>query len=206
MAKTRHSPPLEDENVSTSDEELTKRLARQDWAAVTKRLVVFAHRRLGGRSIETAQEIAQEAIARVWDPNYADWDPVTEPSIMRHLGSVVNGLIRNLNVSHRERAERAHDPEEVERAAGRSKDGADGDGMDRRIDAARVIDRFLDRTAGDDLVTRLLMVMADGEDKPAQQATKLGVPVTEVYNARRRLNGHVGPIRAEFGVEAVDGL
>jgi len=197
---------LRNEDVSKPDE-LAKVLAAQDWVVITKRIVLFAHRRLGCRSIEMARDVAQEALTRVWDPEYADWDPSKEPSLVRHLGSVVNGIIRNLNVSQRERVERPHSPDALEQAVDEGgKPTADGGSPSARIDACKILDRFLERTAEDKLASGIILLMADGVDKPSEQAVSLGVPVKDVYNARRRLNEHVGPVRAEFKMEVGDDL
>src|SRR5688572_17081193 len=67
-----------------------------DWREVARRLTLFAFRRLGsGAQRSDAEELAQEALRRFLDPNYAGWDVAVEPDLLRHLGSIVNGLISN---------------------------------------------------------------------------------------------------------------
>ena len=47
---------------------------------ILKRLTAYTHRRLGrGGSIQGAEDIAMQAIARVMDPEYRDWDPAEGP-------------------------------------------------------------------------------------------------------------------------------
>lgn len=173
-------------------------LSSQDWPAITKRLVLFAHRRLGGRSLETAREVVQEALARIWDPAYADWDPIAQPNLIRHLGSVVNGIVRNLNASARERSVVGRPSEVLDRLAERGAGAIDGRRVDGQIDARKVIDRLLERTSADELVTDVVLLMSDGVDRPGEQAAKLERPIGDVYNARRRLKDHMSAVRAEF--------
>jgi DNA-directed RNA polymerase specialized sigma24 family protein len=180
-------------------------LAGQDWAAITERLVLYARGRLGGRSVETAKEIVQEALTRLWDPAYSDWDPMKEPSLLRHLGSVVNGIVRNLNVAARERALVTRSPDALERAAERGPGAPDGRAADGRIDARKAVDRLLERTADDEIVAGIVLLMADGVDRPAEQSSAIGRPIGDVYNARRRLKDHASAVRAELGMGADDG-
>ncbi len=72
-----------------------EQLEKVDWARTSVRLTSHAYRRLGtGRDWHVAEELAQEAIEQVIDPNYKDFDPA-DGSLFKHLGSVVNGLIQN---------------------------------------------------------------------------------------------------------------
>jgi DNA-directed RNA polymerase specialized sigma24 family protein len=176
-------------------------LAMQDWSAITKRLVAYAHRRLRRRSIETAKEIAQEALTRIWDPEYAGWDPAKEPMLLRHLGSVVNGIVRNLHVSMRERAAVGRAPEIVERLAELPEGAPDGRSADGRMDARKIVDRLLERTGTDEIVSGIVLLMAEGIDRPAEQAAALDRTVRDIYNARRRLKDHGNAVRAEFPQE-----
>ena len=88
-----------------------------DWADIFGRLVLFAFRRRQLRgvpgSLADAEDLAAEAIRRLFDLNYAPWDPAREPDLLRHLGSTVNGLLSNEMRAARvklERAVLAHDP------------------------------------------------------------------------------------------------
>jgi hypothetical protein len=44
-------------------------------------------------SLADAKDLADEAMRRLFNSNYAPGDPAREPDILPHLGSTVNGLL-----------------------------------------------------------------------------------------------------------------
>lgn len=194
-------PPLEDV------------LASQDWADLARRLTRYAHVRLRGRSWETAEELAQEAIARLLDPAYASWDRERHPDLFDALGYIVNGLVSNYR---QRKATRAHhvtlrddideadddaprdprsDPDDDEHAPPpdavvlRGEDPAEESPAGHRgAEAAMAALRA--RLVGDALGLGLLDQIQQGEGRPLAQAKALGVTVAEVYTAKRRLMHH----------------
>lgn len=167
-------------------------VAQVDWADVSRRLSLFASRRLGrfGSAAE-AEEIAQEAIRRFLDPDYASWDQAKEPSLLRHLGSIVNGLVRNRSRRAKRRGASIQLEEEMHRSAEPL--------PDRRAAATMLASRGMallrTRLANDDLCRQLLDLQIDGVTKASEQAATLGLEINDVYNARRRLAGHVATVR-----------
>lgn len=177
-------------------DDVAEKLASQNWEDVTRKLLVFAHRRLRRRSIETAKEVVQEALTRIYDPTYKDWDPKEEPDLVKHLQSVVNGIVANIHASPVEGGTRVYEPDVVERIADRviSADAR----LEERIDARDVVSLLLKRTEKEELVQAVLLLMSDGWDKPAEQAARLERPVEQIYRARRRLNEHADAVRNEL--------
>jgi hypothetical protein len=194
-------------------------LASQDWSDLARRLTRYAHVRLRGRSWETAEEIAQEAIARLLDPAYASWDRERHPDLFDGLGYIVNGLVSNYR---QRKATRAHhvalrddideldddaprdprsDPDDDKHAPPpdavvlRGEDSAEesrmDDRRDRRAEAAMAALRArLSRLADGALPLGLLDQIQQGEGRPLAQAKALGVSVADVYTAKRRLMHH----------------
>src|ERR1700733_2425871 len=70
-------------------------IAAQDWEEIGRRLTLHAYGRIYKRSWETAEDIAQEAIARFLDAAYASWDRARHPDLFDCLGHIVNGLAVN---------------------------------------------------------------------------------------------------------------
>lgn len=175
---------------------VAEKLASQDWEAVTKRLLVLARARLRTDSLERAKEVVQEALTRIWDPAYKDWNPTEQPDLLEHLGSVVNGIIRNIHASPVERGTRVHEPDVVDKIAESVRPGHAR--LDERVHAREVMSMLLKRTENQARVFEVLLLMSEGIDKASVQAQKLGCPVTEVYKARRRLTEHVEALRAEL--------
>ena len=175
------------------DHRVEELLAEQDWDAITTQLVAFAFRRLHRRSLETAKEIAQEAITRIWDRGYKAWNPEEQPSLLEHLGSVVNGIIRNQYTAAGTRAEYLREPERIARLA--DKTGTPYGGReDQRIDAGAFLSTIHARLACDSVAGQVLLSIADGIDRPREQAEYLKRPVGDIYNAKRRLLDHVAAI------------
>jgi len=80
--------------VSAAPTALTCRRVRWTWMPddILKRLTAYTHRCLGrGGRIQDAEDIAMQAITRVMDPEYRDWDPAEGP-LLWHLQSEVNGI------------------------------------------------------------------------------------------------------------------
>jgi hypothetical protein len=85
------APPF----TASPSESLEAALARQDWNDLSSRLTKYAHFRLRKSSWETAEEIAQEAIAHLLDAAYAAWDRARHPDLFDCLGHLVNGIVAN---------------------------------------------------------------------------------------------------------------
>lgn len=158
-------------------------LASVDWGEVAVRLTAFALSRLDRLDManpEDAQDLAQEAIQRVFDPKYRNWSP-SAPSLkelMKHLGSKVNGIVANRQRSRDRRGVVA--PLDAPNIA--SSTTTDG-----RQDLDDLVYVLLDRLDGDDDACTVLDLFLKDVDKAAEQANTLQWPTSKVYEARRRI-------------------
>jgi DNA-directed RNA polymerase specialized sigma24 family protein len=191
-------PKLEIARMRSS--ESRRLLETASWDEIARRLSLFARRRLGSRgTMEDAQDLAFEAIRRALDPDYADWDPGAQPSLLRHLGSVVNGLIQNRTRSRALALASARKPETLD-VVGPSPE----DGLSARQQTERALELLSSRLGADAVARSVLALTLDGIDKPRHQAERLGAPVGDIYNARRRLDGHIDAVRAQLRNEEPD--
>lgn len=153
-------------------------LATVDWNEVGARLTAFARRRTG--HVAEAEELVQEALSRLFDPKYKPWSPDT-PSLeglVGHLRSTINGIVVDRH-RLRERRGRSVDHEHVVLQSPSTAD-ASVRTADWECDA-------LGRLNGDEEACQVFCLMVDDVQKAADQAAKLGWPVSKVYEARRRI-------------------
>jgi hypothetical protein len=168
----------------------------QEWRSISKRLVLYAakHHRLGN---DDAQEVAQEAIRRYFDPKYAAWDREKYPELLRFLGSTVNGIVSNM----RKRAANRHELATDNLAESDWHDHSPS-AEQRLLDAAlgrKAVGMLLEAAKGNQLVEDVCLQMFCGIDTPAEQASALGVPVESVYEARRRLDALKAKVKTALG-------
>ena len=171
-----------------------------DWADIFSRLVLFAFRRRQLRgvagSLADAEDLAAEAIRRLFDSNYAPWDPAREPDLLRHLGSTVNGLLSNEIRAARVKLERSLSvPSVLESAEQFSAADAHPDGADDYRHAILLLEA---RIANDEIASQLLLLEEEGVTKAALQAAQLKLDVAAIYAARRRLARHCQAVRREL--------
>jgi hypothetical protein len=171
-----------------------------DWADIFGRLVLFAFRRRQSRgmpgSLADAEDLAAEAIRRLFDSNYAPWDPAGEPDLLRHLGSTVNGLLSNEMRAARVKLERSLSvPSVLESAEQTAAADAHPDAVDDYHHAMSLLEA---RIADDEIASQLLSLEEEGVTKPALQAAQLKLEVAAIYAARRRLARHCLAVRLEL--------
>jgi hypothetical protein len=163
---------------------------------VYKQLVVYASRR-HRLEPEDAKQVAQEALRRFFDPEYADWDPEKYPTILRFLGSIVNGIVSDM----RKRARFASD-RSVEALPESTLLHRVPSPEDRVLDAAlgrQAVSMLLENAQGDRVVEDVCLQMLEGNDGAASQASALGLPIRTVYEARRRLESMRMKVRVALG-------
>jgi DNA-directed RNA polymerase specialized sigma24 family protein len=176
-------------------------LAKQDWGAVHAAVTEFAYSRT--HSWDDAEELSQEAITRVLDPAYRAWDPEKEPSLVRHLGSIVNSLLANRRNTRSLSQQRAYAPDARVWATRVDPAPTPAHRLESKELAARAIELLRVRVAGDALVAALVeLCLEAGTDKPAELAEATGRPVEEIYNAQRRLAAHMAAVRQEIEGDA----
>ena len=172
-----------------------------DWADISRRLTLYAKRRLGTRgNWQDAEQIAQEAIAHLLDPNYADWDSQKQPEILLQLQSIANSVLANY-VRNWDNCRVTHNAPDklsliVEKQA-RTESALSTDGSDRSTnhDARKVVNLLSERLSQDQLGQEVLLLQMDGIDRPSEQAAALQRSVKDINNARRRLDGHLQAIK-----------
>ncbi len=171
-----------------------------DRADIFRRPVLFAFRRRQLRgapgSWADAEDLAAEAIRRLLDSDYPEWDPNREPDLLRHLGSTINGLIANESRAVRFRIENSLSDPSIFRSAERMASSAENfdeiDGLKRALSLPEA------RVADDELTRRVLSLEGQGITRAAKQSTELDVAIDIVYAARRRLAGHREAVRREM--------
>jgi len=160
-------------------------LASANWTELSIRLTAYAQRRLrrvGVVKVMDAEEVAQEALRRLFDPKYRLWTPLepTLDGLINHLGSEVNGIISNL----RRRQARWGDALSFEDRTSHRLPTAQG------LDCAADILARLEATGEDDAADIFRKIL-EGNLVPAEQAESLRWPPQRVYEARRRLRDAV---------------
>lgn len=173
-------------------------LTQEEWARLQKRLTVYAIKRLGYfriYDVHVAQDMASEALARHFDESYASWDPQREPDLLRALGSTVNGLVINWLRKHSTRFERGgvSDPEFMRAIPSQTSTAEDQ--LVAQQTTAAVIDQLRQRVEHDPLMRSMLELFLQGCDAPRDMAERLGVEISEIYNANRRFKTHYMAIR-----------
>ena len=174
-----------------------------DWADIFRRLTLFAFRRRQLRgvagSLADAEDLAAEAIRRLIDSDFAEWDREREPDLLRHLGSIVNGLLSNEMRAARTKVENSLSDPAVSRSAEQTP--APENGSDDSDESRRVLSLLEARIAGDELAKKILVLEEQGITKAAAQAAHLKKSTAIVYKARRRLARHRKAVERELAAE-----
>ena len=163
-----------------------------DWKWTYENLVAFGRRRHRLTS-EQAEQDAQEAISRVFDPAYIRYDPAVHGTLLEFLGSIVNAIVANrrrrgspakwfLGLEGDEEEPRS--PEEHAIAKERFE---------------RVLVKLLERTKHDPIARKLLAVMLEGVEGIENEADRVGVTAAQIEKALRRLKAHVEVITNSLG-------
>jgi hypothetical protein len=160
------------------------------WKTAFKRLVPWTlktHKMNAADAEETVQEAIRLFLTAGGQANTTD-----PQALLKALGSQINGIAVNL------RRKKARLTVQL------IKDGSADPIPDcsatperRAIDsqiAVRAVSTLLDRVAGDDLATAIVMEMSEENDIPAEQAKNISCDIAQVYNGRRRLKGHVDAV------------
>jgi DNA-directed RNA polymerase specialized sigma24 family protein len=170
-----------------SPEEYDDLLAGQDWASLSKRLTELAWRKIHKRSWEDAEDIAQTAIRRVFDPSCQRWNPKTQPNIFWFLGNMVPGVIANERRKRRAgRVETPYEHEDLEELATDRIEATDV-AMARRERAWNIVEELRKQVATDRAAAAVLAAFEDEIDDPQAQAEATGLAMQAVYNARSKL-------------------
>jgi DNA-directed RNA polymerase specialized sigma24 family protein len=156
---------------------------------------------------ETVDSIVSKAFTKVLTGERR-WNPQTAPDLQKYLMGVIDSLLNHLA---------QHKDNTTLRAVPRLSDGRDAplspapgatawhqqppdpeSALLQHEQAAyedRVLQHLLGVSEDDPLVTQIIQAMQDGHDKPSEVATALGVPVSDVYNAMKRLDRKMMGVR-----------
>lgn len=179
-------------------------LEKYDWDDISQRLCKYAKARLGSRgTIQDADEIAQEALRRFLDPEYADWDRQKEPALLQHLGSVVNGILLD-----RVRKSRRHlkKENEVSHFLILTRYGETLSPEQRAVIkdySQRFFALLFDRLSSkkDTVAEKIVELELEDVHEAAEQAARLNLPMAEIRNARRRLADHRAAVDTFLSIE-----
>ncbi len=170
-----------------------------DWQDVYLRLTLYAHGRLFDTSEGLPESLANEAITTLFDPvSTVQWDYESDPSPLRVLGSIINGLVRNRVRKKALTEETLSD--DVHSETGYAEGYAPSQ-QDRLIAVdlrRKILSRVLDLSDGNDLVQEITMLAEDGIIDAADQAERLGVSALHIYEARRHFHKHIETARTEL--------
>ncbi len=159
----------------------------------------------GGRLPE---DVVSTAIEKVLSGARA-WDPVREPDLDTFLESVVDSELSHLVESWEHRHVRPaaalpvpddrpdHDPlADIPSPAAGPLDTAIS--REERARRHEFFDMFHASLADDAVLQRIVACIHDDVVKPGEIATRLGIPVTEVYNRRKQLQRRLTAYYAEW--------
>jgi DNA-directed RNA polymerase specialized sigma24 family protein len=176
------------------------RLDAQDWGDVHARLLDFAGHRCGKRNKAQAQDLAQQAIARVYAYD-SKWDPEKEPDLVRYLMSVVNSLLWNERTSHAAQKSVSIEQKKTQRAAMQVADpqawnadtAAENDLFNRRLTLLR------ERMADDAHVLTLIDCTSRGLDSPDEIRAATGWSANTLLAVRRRMQRAAALVARDIG-------
>ena len=175
-------------------------LSQKEWLALMRRVTGFAFamykKQLGKSSTEDAKDIAQEAMAQLYDPEkYAPWDPEKDPDLFDDLAKRVINVISNRRrmAYQRNRQLGARQwkrldsgmktPEEI---------------FAERELAGKILDG-IDDELGDDKQGRIVNdCYRAAVDEAADQSTHTGLEIEDIRRARRRYFDAAERVRARL--------
>lgn len=170
-------------------------IERHDWNDVSRRLTDYARWRLGwNANISDAEEIAQEAIRIVLDPDFREFNPAEE-DLMWHLQSNVNGIINNRRKKKALAKEQLHD---LQTETSDERFHQKNPGV-TRVQQRAVLEILHDyaEARGDEQAQTVVMDALSGDFDDAETANKLNVPVQKIYDTRQRLKRYIAAILRE---------
>jgi hypothetical protein len=162
---------------------------------------------------ETVDSIVSKALTQVLSGERR-WNPQAAPDLQKYLMGVIDSLLSHL-ARHKDnttlRAVPRPDayPDDRSEALLHPTPGAtawhqepqDPESVllqhEQTAYEDRVLQHLLDVSRDDPLVTQIIQAMRDGHDKPGEVATALSLPVSDVYNAMKRLDRKMMRVRQD---------
>ncbi len=162
-----------------------------DWEEVFRRLTLFAHHRLGvGADIARAEELASDAISCFLAADHGTQTQVGDLNLRRDLGSIVETLLND------QRPPDAFGDAEPLRPL---PSGGHAPTVKPDSDAASLISPIsllAKQIASDRVMEGIVLLVLEGILDPSAQAVHLVSPITEIYEARKRLLRVIATIKA----------
>jgi DNA-directed RNA polymerase specialized sigma24 family protein len=163
-----------------------------------EKLVKFASWRMGDDRRD-AEDLVQDALAKVLDPQDSPWDP-RRVGFLTHVGSIMNGLASNEHHSARVRHQVLDGGEVLDIAPTAVPPPDEALGMRRAVERLRRLGTLLRmrlETKKDTVAVHVLDSASEGLEEPGEVAGKIGCQVEEVYEAHRRLKYHATQLLAD---------
>lgn len=191
-------------DVTTDAGQLTKSDPRQltddEWRKLSVRLTRYAFACVRYKSWHDAEDMAQEAITQLFDPEYKRWDPALCPDLFAFLARIVTGLANNRWQKKKARkyvyiggADLAqHLPPEP------PPQEALGDEHRGHV----IMQTVHERAAKDELLLKVLGLLEARVDTTREHAEHIGCTMDEARSARRRLANLLKKIQAELDAQA----
>jgi hypothetical protein len=172
-------------------------LARQDWALLRKQLKLFAWKATGSRSMERAEDLAHDAIERLWTDVGVRWDPATEQSLLRFLTGLVRGELSNQRRKKATTHEKATDDETLAELHDDGGSGAPDALLSERETLHHGWTALRQRTQDDAIASSVVDLFARHVTDAAEQAAASGHSIDDIRRARRRVFDHAAAIARE---------
>ena len=145
-----------------------------------------------GESVDSIVSLAFEKVLT----GERQWDPNKEPELKKYLMGVIDSLLSHLS-RHKDNTILTAMPETAEpgdhqESGWQAQPPADPETAlvlrEQRQYEAQAVQLLLDTSQDDPLVADIIRTMQAGHAKAGEIAQVLGIPVTEVYNAMKRLD------------------
>jgi DNA-directed RNA polymerase specialized sigma24 family protein len=171
----------------------TAHMTDRDWGRLRLQVLNLAMKL--ARSRAAAEDLVQEAILRVIDPDGDPWDPATEPELARHLMRIIDN-IRRVERAHRKvqrdpSIEATVEERMTPRAPTPEKPSVDAEGegaAQRRLAAVK------EKLGDDPVALKVIEQTEQGVDRPAEQALATGESLDDIRTARKRVRTAIATI------------
>lgn len=143
---------------------------------------------------ETVDSIVSLAFTKVLTGERR-WEPHKDPDLKRYLMDVIDSLLNHL-AEHKDNTVLTERSDEGRGGATSPRDPETELLRQEKVRReAHVLQLLLDEAHDDPLVMHIIRTMQDGYGKAGEIATVLGIAVTDVYNAMKRLERKIVRVR-----------
>jgi hypothetical protein len=209
--------------VTSKTYEALSRISDEEWRIIAldlERYALGVSRSLRWRThnpeelpgAETIGSIVSKAIEKLFSAD-RHWDPEQHPDITKYLRDVIDSLLNHLAESPENRlltpAPDADSPDAPAWETGSAKRDPAADWLiperpspeavllrqEQVATEDQALGLLIDECADDEILIKVLEAMLDGAETPAEISQLKGIPVTDVYNASKRLDRKLEVIR-----------